>query len=296
MPLRIDFIAESANGRKEKMDWRILAGSALSVALAAASTFSGAQAPQATGRVVLAVSEGTSGGTTPEEIVAKYRPLADVIGKALKMNVLVEPARNFQRLEEGIRAKRYDLVMARPSDYPARGMRDFGYRYVVNASPDGHCVFLVPKDSTAETLADLRVKRVVLPEKVSYMAQFCSAELRDAGFDLGKVQYMKEQEAVVFQMGQGMGDIGGVASYSKALKTIGDANLRELKRSRPQPYFPLIAGPKLTNAQVSALRAELVKMAATPAGKELVGKLGFTGFDGGGEKRLIELLKWLEKS
>ena len=29
--------------------------------------------------------------------------------------------------------------MARPSDYPARGLRDYGYRYVASTKPDGQC-------------------------------------------------------------------------------------------------------------------------------------------------------------
>lgn len=253
-----------------------------------------ARAPAAEERLVLAVSEGTSGGATPGEIIEKYRPLAEVIGKAVHMNVIIEPARSFQRLDEGMREKRYDLAMARPSDYPARAVRDYGYRYVANAKPDGHCVFLVQKDSPARSLADLRGQRIVLPEKVSYMAQFCSAELRDAGFDLSqRVQYVKEQEVVVYWTQTLNAELGGVASYSKALKQ--KEGLRELARSRPQPYMPLIAGPRLSQAQIEAIRAELVKLQGTPAGQQLVARLGITGFDDGGEKRLNELLAWLEK-
>jgi phosphonate transport system substrate-binding protein len=252
--------------------------------------------PPTLGRLVLAVSEGTSGGTRPDEIIDKYRPLADVIGKAVKMNVMIEPARSFQRLDEGMRAKRFDLAMARPSDYPARAVRDYGYRYVANAKPDGHCVFVVPKASAAKSIAELKGKRLVLPEKISYMAQFCSAELRDAGFDLTRdVQYVKEQEVVVYQLRTGAADLGGVASYSKALKELEAAGLRELQRSRAQPYMPLVAGPKLTSAQIEAIRMALVKLTETPAGREIVAKLSIGGFADGGDKRLGELIGWLEK-
>ena len=281
-----------------------LAAALLSVSLAAsaapaagprtASAQPPARSPAPEERLVLAVSEGTSGGATPGEIIEKYRPLAEVIGRAVHMNVIIEPARNFQRLDEGMRERRYDLAMARPSDYPARAVRDYGYRYVANAKPDGHCVFLVSKDSPARSLADLRGQRIVLPEKVSYMAQFCSAELRDAGFDLSqRVQYVKEQEVVVYWTQTLNAELGGVASYSKALKQ--KEGLRELARSRPQPYMPLVAGPRLSQAQIEAIRAELVKLKDTPAGQQLVARLGITGFDDGGEKRLNELLAWLEK-
>ena len=242
------------------------------------------------------MSEGTSGGATPDQIVDKYRPLADAIGRALKSPVLVYPARNFQNLEDGMRERRFDLAMARPSDYPARAIRDYGYRYVANALPDGQCVFLVPKGSPAKSLGDLKGKPVVLPEKVSYMAQLCRAELRDSGFDVGRdVQNVKEQESVVYQVKTNNAFAGGVASYSKAVKGIDEAGLREMARSRPQPYFPVVASPKISPAQIAALRRELTGLSASPAGQELLSRMGIKGYSGDGEARLAEMLAWLEK-
>jgi ABC-type phosphate/phosphonate transport system substrate-binding protein len=253
-------------------------------------------AAQSSGKVVLAVSEGTSGGATPPQIVDKYRPLADTLGKALKAQVVVNPVRSFQQLEEGMRARRFDLVMARPSDYPARGIRDSGYRYVASAQPDGQCVFLVPKASPAKSLADLKGKTVALPEKVSYMAHLCRAELRDAGFEVDAgIQNVKEQETVVYQVKTNAVPAGGVASYSKALKAKDEAGLRELARSRPQPYFPLVASPSVTPEQVAAMRKELVSLQASPAGQKILAGMGITGYDGDADKRLADMLAWLEK-
>ena len=49
-----------------------------------------------------------------------------MIGGVLKTKVSVVFAREFATLENGMKDGRFDLVMARPSDYPARGMRDNG--------------------------------------------------------------------------------------------------------------------------------------------------------------------------
>lgn len=250
----------------------------------------------AQGRLVLAVSEGTSGGTTPIEVVEKYRPLADVLGKALKTHVVVNPVSSFRRLEEGMSTKDFDLVMARPSDYPARGIRNAGYRYVANALPDGQCVFLVPKNSPATSIANLKGKAVALPDKASYMAHLCRAELRDAGFDVERhIQNVKEQESVLYQVRTNAVPAGGVASYSKALKSKDEAGLRELVRGRPQPYFPLVASPSVTPAQVAAIRKVLVSLQDSPEGPKILGGLGITGYDVAAEKRLADMLAWLEK-
>jgi ABC-type phosphate/phosphonate transport system substrate-binding protein len=281
---------------------RTALAAALSVPLALCAAAPAAKAPArdaaSEGRLVLAVSEGTSGGTTPLQIIDKYRPLADVIARAIHAPVIIEPARNFERLDEGMRERRYDLAMARPSDYPARAVRDYGYRYVVNAKPDGQCIFIVPKGSGAKSIADLKGHRVLLPEKVSYMARFCTAELRDAGFDMNDpetIRYTREQEVVVYGVQTSISEMGGIASYSKARKGVDAAGLREMQKSRPQPYMPLVASPKVTPTQVEAIRAELVKLEATPAGQQILHGLSITGFDGTGEKRLLDLLNWLEK-
>ena len=86
--------------------------------------------------LVLAVSEGTSGGLDAAQVIAKYKDLADAIGRGMKTKVNVVLVRDFATLEEGLKTSRYAFVMARPSDYPARGMRDSGYNYVRRVVPE----------------------------------------------------------------------------------------------------------------------------------------------------------------
>ena len=128
--------------------------------------------------LVLGISEGTSGGTDHARVVQKYGGLAEAIGKAIKADVKVVFVREFAQLEDGMKSSRLDLVLARPSDYPARGLRDYGYRYVASVKPEGQCLIVVPKDSPIRQLADLKGKKIVMPEKIAYMTKFCRAELR----------------------------------------------------------------------------------------------------------------------
>ena len=129
----------------------------------------------------LGVSEGTSGGLDHAQVIAKYQGLANAIGQSLGNKVNVVFVREFKALEDGMKNGRFDFMMARPSDYPARGLRDYGYRYVASAKPEGQCHVVVPKDSPLKALADLKGKRFVMPEQISYMSRFCQAELRDQG-------------------------------------------------------------------------------------------------------------------
>lgn len=153
-------------------------------------------------------------------MIAKYQPLANVIAAAIGAKVDVVFVREFKALESGMQTNRFDFMMARPSDYPARGLRDYKYRFVASAKPDGQCLIVVPRDSPIKTLADAKGKRFVMPEKVSYMSRFCAAELRDQGILLDKenVKYVREQGAVTFYMDNHFSDVGGLASYSGAAK------------------------------------------------------------------------------
>jgi ABC-type phosphate/phosphonate transport system substrate-binding protein len=246
---------------------------------------------------VLAISEGTSGGTDHARVIAKYGGLANVIGDAAKRRVVVVFVREFSQLEEGMKSGRFDFVMARPSDYPARGLRNYGYRYVAHANPDGNCLIVVPKTSSLKTLADAKGKRWVLPEKAAYMTKFCRAELRDQGIDVEqeKVSYVREQATIGQYLETGFADVGGVASYSGLARDWQKAGHTVLHKSTAQPYFPLIAGKSVNPKQIEAIQKQLATLDTAPGGADILKSVGISGFDTGGEKRLAELLAWLEK-
>lgn len=245
--------------------------------------------------LILAISEGSSGGTDHARVIIKYRGLADIIGNSIGKKVDLIFIREFAALEEGLKENRFDLAMARPSDYPARAMRDYGYQYVASAKPDGQCLIIVPKDAPYKTLADIKGKRIVLPNPAAYMTKFCTSELRDQGIDLAKEQVIRvrEQGAVPFYLSNTFGDVGGIASYSGAAKSLEKSGQRVLHASVAQPYFPLIASKEFSTAEVNAIQTALRSMPDSEAGKAVLGRVGIAGFDTSTEKRLRDLLAWL---
>lgn len=276
------------------MKKKTLAGMALALVL---SSTAHAQSGGA-GELVLGVSEGTSGGIDHAEAMAKYEGLADTLGRALNQRVRVVLVREFAQLDQGMRSERLDFVFARPTDYPARGVRDHGYRFLASGKPEGQCLIVVPAASPARRLAQLKGQRWVLPEQASYMARFCTAELRDQGIAVAReqVQYVREQGAVAYFLNNGFGDAGGVASYSGVAKTLEKSGLRVLHRSRSQPYFPLIASRRFTAAQVSALQASLARLSDSDPGRALLRRIGIEQFDTSADpRRLHELLAWLQR-
>lgn len=247
--------------------------------------------------LTLGVSEGTSGGLDHARVIAKYGGLADVIGAAAKRKVQVVFVREFKALEEGMQKGTLDFVLARPSDYPARGVRDYGYQFVASAKPEGQCLVVTGKDSPLKKLADAKGQRWVLPEEVSYMSKFCAAELRDQGILIAKEkhQYVREQGAVVFYLDNGFADVGAIASYSGPAKALPKTGHRVLHRSVAQPYFPLIAGKRVSADQVHAIQAELRSLPQTAPGREVLKTIGVDAFDTETGERLKQLLGWLQR-
>ncbi len=266
--------------------------------LALALACLGAGAAWAQSPLVFAVSEGTSGGGSSvgdEQMAVKYRPVVEVMERVLGQKVAVRYVRDFRQLEDGMKGARFDLVMARPSDYPARGVRDYGYQAVTTTQPDGHCLLVVKADSPLKTLDELKGKRVILPERVAYMTKFCLAEMRDQklGINPDEVTYVREQGAIPFAIQNGLSHVGGIASYSGVAGRLQKEGLRVLHKSRAQPYLPLIAGAKIPADKVQQLGAELVALSKTEAGGKALAAIGLKGFDTGTQPRLLSLLDWL---
>ena len=243
------------------------------------------------------VSEGTSGGLDHAQVIAKYEGLAQVLSKALGQKVNVVFVREFKALESGMKDGRFDFVMARPSDYPARALRDDGYRFVASALPDGQCLIVVPKDSKITTLEGIRGQRIAMPEQVSYMSRLCRAEMRDNNVLPAKeqVKYVREQGAVTFYLHNKLVDVGALASYSGAAAKWMQDGQTVLYKGQPQPYFPMIASPKISAAQVAQVQRSLTELGNEDSGQAVLSTIGIQKFDTTSEQRLRKLLPFLEK-
>lgn len=278
---------------------RIIATLALCFAVPGfAQTKTPAAAKAAGDRLIFGVSEGSSGSIDTTVAIEKYRPLADVMEQALGKRIVIVFVRNFEALETGMKNGEFDLVMARPSDYPARGIRDYGYKLVATSKPDGQCVFIVEKTSPLKSIADIKGRTIIFPEKIAYMSKFCTAELRDQGINAvaERITYAKEQGAVAWSVENKLVDVGAIASYSAAAKTWEKNGHRILHKAAGRPFSPLIAGKRVPESKLPKLKAALADLEQGDEGKKVLAKVGIQGFNAESPERLLALLTWLERS
>ncbi|OIQ84504.1 ABC transporter, phosphonate, periplasmic substrate-binding protein [mine drainage metagenome] len=247
--------------------------------------------------ITLAVSEGTSGGldNIGYNAFLKYQALVDILAKATMQPAQIITVPSFAELAAGAKAHRYDFIFARPSNYPAQAMRSDGYQFVATARPDGQCWIVAPKGSPIADLKQTAGRRWVMPQKVSYMARFCAAALRDAGVDMARqsVQYTHSQGAVLSALDHGMADVGGVASYGSGVDKWLMHSGRVIFKSPSQPYFPLVAGPNISARQVQDIQKSLLGLSDSAGGQAALKRMGITGFDTTTRTSLSRLLDWL---
>lgn len=246
--------------------------------------------------LVLGVTEGTAGGADAAAAAAqKYAELAAMIGKVLDRRISLEYVRKLAALDEGMKARRFDIVLARPTDYLARAIRDYGYQFVATAEPAIHCELMVPKTSSLKSVKELRDKYFILPQERAYITNFCLAALRDEGIRLDKnnMYFVGDQDAILFGLDHGMADVGGVATNTKAFRNLKAAGYRVLYESIPQPFFPVIAAPSIDAQSVRKLQRLLTGLGGTSEGRDELERIGIAGFVTTEEQRLRELLTWL---
>lgn len=260
-----------------------------------------ATATWAHSELLFAFSEGASGAgsvATDRQMAAKYQILIEALENALEEPVRIKYVRDFDQLSQGMENGDFDLVMARPADYPARGVRDHGYHAILTRNVGVQCVLVVPEASplqSLEDLGDLSQIRIILPEQASYMAAFCAAELRDHGLQLDpkRTYHVREQAAIPFAVKNGLVQVAGIGSGANIFKDLDKEGLRVLHRSREQPFLPLIAHRRMSPGQIERLRAALTDLATAPGSARQLAALGMRGFNTDPEPSLLAMLQWL---
>ncbi|MDO5289845.1 MAG: PhnD/SsuA/transferrin family substrate-binding protein [Pseudomonadota bacterium] len=243
-------------------------------------------------RFVLGISESAAADANRLNAQVRYRAFADLLAQATKTPVFVQERSKLSDIEAGVRNGEFDFVLVRPADIAARAMREHNYRYVASGKPEARCLVGVTKDSPIQQLADVQGKRIAtLDNARAYIVRFCAADLRDNGIDLSKqkLHTVKLQGAVGVSVASGLADVG--------LFTIQDGSAWEKQGNRiihtsvPQPYFPLVASPRVSNEQIEAVRRAL----QAPANAATLKALGMDGVDIGQEQQLqTRLLPWLQ--
>ena len=270
----------------------LAAGSGAS-ALAQTSAAKAAPPPS---RILLAINEGGAANADAAETLFKYQEFAEIVEKALRMQVLIVAVRDRNKLRNALKKREYPLLLARPNDVPAEAIRDYAYQPIVAAKEPSQALFIVPKDSPLKTIADVKGKTIVTPDQYSNIWRVANAMLRDSKINMAneQVKAMRDQAAIGWSMESKFYDVGVVNSISGVGRTWEKNGGRVIARSQQLPNMPMIASPQITEEQVARIRTALIDLDSTESGKAILKKIGLPGgFQYSPPKVFVEFLAWL---
>ncbi|MDT3720514.1 PhnD/SsuA/transferrin family substrate-binding protein [Pseudomonas oryzihabitans] len=236
----------------------------------------------------------------PVEVCDAYRQLAAAV--ALRLDTTLEPA------PEELPAlwTHPELLLAQTCGYPwATRLRDqvrlvAAPRYTFEGCADAeHCAFiLVPEALAADSLADLRGKRVALNGLDSNtgmnLLRHAVAPLAERGRFFGEVIVSESHANSLALLQQGHADVAAVDAvtygYLQRAEPGRVAGLRLLQRTRSSPALPFITAASRSDAEVKALRAALGD--SLTADPELAAVLAIASFAAVDEATYLPLLDW----
>lgn len=204
------------------------------------------------------------------QIVEQFSPLGDHLAQAIGRPVNLRSAPDFEKFIERTRAGEYDIMFTAPHLGRLAEKRDAylplaqtGYPIVV--------VVLTRRDSSINTLADLKGRSLATGAKLSMSYLIADQALGKHGLALGRevrfintASFSNVLEALV----RNEADAGatGTLLWEKAPPDKHQV-LHEIWRSQPVPGFLLLAHPRIGTAAIQRLKQALLDFGNTPAGK-----------------------------
>jgi ABC-type phosphate/phosphonate transport system substrate-binding protein len=246
--------------------------------------------------LVFAVNEGVTYNITPHETRDRYRDLGEMLAKALRRPVRVQPVDQYPVLRKNLEARAYDLAYVHPAHHALRAMRDQRYELVVvtRGFTDYKARFLLKKEAQLAKPEEIRGRPMVMPDPDSITAWMVRATLRDLGMkpETEKLSTTRYQDGIPFMMENGFFEVGITAANS-VVKEWQSKGGKVLFESRPVPIKLLIASPALSGAEVERIQTLFLDLDRSEAGRAVLARIGFRGFDAGDAKLMSELTQWL---
>jgi len=252
---------------------RLIARSALSLAL-----MLGAAASFADTLRISAIPD-----EAPTELQRKFKPLGEYLEKETGLKVQFTPVSDYAAVVEGLAAKKIDMAWLGGFTYVQAKLRtQGGATPIVQRAEDEKFTskFIVPADSPAKTLGDLKGKNFAFGSPSSTSGHlmprfFMLKDGIDPDKDFKNVAFSGAHDATVAFVASGKADGGALnASVLDKLLEKGDANAQRVKViATTPPYYDYnwTVRPGLDPALVKKLSDAFLKLdPANPAHKELM--------------------------
>lgn len=219
----------------------------------------------------------------PTELQRKFKPLGEYLEKETGLKVRFTPVSDYAAVVEGLAAKKIDLAWLGGFTFVQARLRTQGQAVpIVQRAEDEKFLsrFIVPADSPAKLLADLKGKNFAFGSASSTSGHlmprsFLLKDGIDPDKDFKNVAFSGAHDATVAFVASGKADAGVLnASVMDKLIEKGDANAKRVKAlATTPPYhdYNWTVRPGMDAALVRKLTDAFLKLdPANPAHKELM--------------------------
>lgn len=217
---------------------------------------------------------------SPKATLDAYKPLLDYLGARLNRPVQLIQRNTYAEINELIRSGGADLAFVCGGAY-VEGQRDFGMELLVAPQVRGQTVYysyiIVPRDSPAQSLADLRGQTFAFSDplsnsgylfptyRLSQMGQTAASFFRSTFFTYSHDNSIK---AVAAHLADGAAVDSLVYDYAVARNPTDSSRTRIIEKSPAYGIPPVVVHPDLDPALKAQLQAVLLNMHTDPQGRQ----------------------------
>jgi len=227
---------------------------------------------------------------SPQGTAESYAELANYLGEKLHRPVQLIQRRTYAEVNDLVAEHGVDLAFVCTSAY-IDGSDDFGMELLVAPEINGqvvyHSALIVPAESSAETMADLRGKVFAFTDPMSFSGRvYPTFLLQEMGetpanfFARTFFTYSHDQaiEAVASRVADGAAVDSLVLEYAFRRNPELKERVRIIHLSPPFGIPPVVVPPGLAARQKSLLHDTLLAMHDNPRGLEILTHLGIDRF------------------
>lgn len=227
---------------------------------------------------------------SPRGNLESYTPLLNYLADKLGRPVEMVQRRTYQEINDLLRDGQVDVAFVCTSAYVA-GKRDFGMQLLVAPQVAGATVYysylIVPADSLARTMADLRDKVFAFTDPMSLSGRVYPTSLvQTLGAEpeafFSRVFFTYSHDNAIYAVADGLADGAAVDSLVYDFAVARDpalaSKVKVIHRSPPFGIPPVVVGPDIRPQLRAQLYDLLIGLPADPAGPAILAALGFDRF------------------
>jgi phosphonate transport system substrate-binding protein len=217
----------------------------------------------------------------PRQIEKIYAPIAKEFSEILGKPVHLRSNSSYQNFMDNLDAGKFDIAFVQPFDY-VRVADSLGYKSLATREESLATIFVVAKNSSLKSAADLKGKRIALPPKVAAVSRLTMEFLKKQKLVPGKdvtISYHRSHVSCLQQVIIKTADVCGTAAPAlRFFKHKMKVDMDIIAKTKSIPHALYTTHPGLSEQEYRNLKSAILSWANTKKGKILLKRGKLAGY------------------